>query len=63
VLLASKITEEAAELNEASDRREIIHEAADVMFFVMNRLAAEGIGLDEVESELDRRSLKVTRRD
>jgi hypothetical protein len=29
----------------------------------MNRLSAEGIGLVEVESELDRRSLKVTRRD
>ena len=62
-LLASKITEEAAELNEASDRAEIVHEAADVLFFVMTRLAAEGIPLDEIERELDRRALKVTRRD
>ncbi len=62
-LLAAKISEEAAELNEATDRAEIVHEAADVLFFVMTRLAAEGIPLDEIERELDRRSLKVTRRD
>ena len=62
-LLASKITEEAEELNEATNRAEIVHEAADVLFFVMTRLAAEGIPLDEIERELDRRALKVTRRD
>ena len=62
-LLASKITEEAEELNEAIERGDIVHEAADVLFFVMTRLAAEGIPLDEIERELDRRSLKVTRRD
>ena len=62
-LLAAKITEEAAELNEATDRADIVHEAADVLFFVMTRLAAEGVPLDDIERELDRRSLKVTRRD
>ena len=62
-LLASKITEEAAELNEATDRADVVHEAADVLFFVMTRLAAEGIPLDDIERELDRRALKVTRRD
>lgn len=62
-LLAAKITEEAGELNEASDRSDIVHEAADVLFFVMTRLAAEGIPLDEIERELDRRSRTVTRRD
>jgi phosphoribosyl-ATP pyrophosphohydrolase len=62
-LLASKITEEAEELNEATEHSDIVHEAADVLFFVMNRLAAEGVSLVEVERELDRRSDKVTRRD
>lgn len=62
-LLASKITEEAQELIEATDRADIVHEAADVIFFVMTRLAAEGIPLDDIERELDQRALKVTRRD
>ncbi len=62
-LLAAKITEEAQELIEATERGDIVHEAADVIFFVMTRLAAEGIPLSDIETELDRRSLKVTRRD
>ena len=62
-LLASKITEEAGELNEAVARGDITHEAADVLFFVMTRLAAEGIPLSDVERVLDERALKVTRRD
>ena len=62
-LLASKITEEAGELNEAVERGDITHEAADVLFFVMTRLAAEGIPLADVERVLDERALKVTRRD
>ena len=61
-LLASKITEEASELNEAIERGDITHEAADVLFFVMTRLAAEGIPLSDVERVLDERALKVTRR-
>lgn len=61
-LLAAKITEEAAEFNDANQRNEIIHEAADVVFFLATRLAKEGISWSEVESELDLRSLKVTRR-
>ena len=62
-LLASKITEEASELNEAVELGDITHEAADVLFFVMTRLAAEGIPLADVERVLDERALKVTRRD
>ena len=62
-LLASKITEEAGELNEAVERGDITHEAADVLFFLMTRLAAEGIPLADVERVLDERALKVTRRD
>ncbi len=62
-LLAAKLMEEAAELVDADERSDIIHEAADVLFFVMTRLAAEGIPLDAIERELDRRSKAVTRRD
>lgn len=62
-LLASKVTEEAEELNDATARNDVVHEAADVVFFVLTRLAAEGIPLDEIERELDRRALTLTRRD
>ena len=61
-LLAAKLTEEAAELVAAADKNEIVHEATDVLFFVMTRLAKEGITWSEIEAELDRRHLKVTRR-
>ena len=61
-LLAAKIREEAAELTTAPDRESVVHEAADVLFFTLVRLAAAGVPLDEVERELDRRSLKVSRR-
>lgn len=61
-LLTAKILEEARELTEASAPNEVVHEAADVLYFVMTKLASLGIKLDEVEAELDRRALKVTRR-
>ncbi len=61
-LLAAKLTEEAAELNEATEREHVVHEAADVLFFTLARLAAEGIDLAEIERHLDRRALKITRR-
>ncbi|SNB64420.1 phosphoribosyl-ATP pyrophosphatase /phosphoribosyl-AMP cyclohydrolase /1-(5-phosphoribosyl)-5-[(5-phosphoribosylamino)methylideneamino] imidazole-4-carboxamide isomerase [Arboricoccus pini] len=62
-LLAAKTTEEAAELIAAGTRDEVVWEAADVIFFTLTRLAKEGIDLAEVERHLDRRALKVTRRD
>ena len=62
-LLGSKLQEEAGELATAPDRDNAIHEAADVLFFTLATLAARGIDLDEVEAMLDRRALKVTRRD
>lgn len=62
-LLAAKLTEEAGELVAARNPEEVVHEAADVLFFALARLAAEGIDLAEVERHLDRRALKVTRRD
>ncbi|MGI9604891.1 MAG: phosphoribosyl-ATP diphosphatase [Acidimicrobiales bacterium] len=62
-LLAEKLTEETQELIDATDRADIVHEAADVLFFVMTRLAKDDIPLTDIEAELDRRTLKVTRRD
>ena len=61
-LLAAKLSEEVAELNAATGRGEVVWEAADVLFFTLTRLAAEGIDLAEVEAHLDRRALKITRR-
>ena len=61
-LLGAKLCEEAQELTEATERDHVIHEAADVLYFTLARLAHEGIDLAEVERHLDRRALKVTRR-
>ena len=61
-LLGSKLVEEARELAEAKGRAELVHEAADVLYFTMARLAQNGLALGDVEAELDRRALAVTRR-
>ena len=60
--LASKLREEAAELARAESPAEAASEAADVIYFALTKLAAMGARLADVEAELDRRSLKVTRR-
>jgi phosphoribosyl-ATP pyrophosphohydrolase len=62
-LLGAKLREEALELASAPDRDNAVEEAADVLFFTLATLAARGIDLDEVEAVLDRRALKVTRRE
>ncbi|MFO1047151.1 MAG: phosphoribosyl-ATP diphosphatase [Geminicoccaceae bacterium] len=61
-LLGAKLREEADELARAQTRDEVVWEAADVLYFTLARLAAEGIELADVEAHLDRRALKVTRR-
>ena len=62
-LLGAKLREEANELAEAEARAEVIHEAADVLFFTLTQLARHEVDLAEVERALDRRALKITRRD
>jgi phosphoribosyl-AMP cyclohydrolase / phosphoribosyl-ATP pyrophosphohydrolase len=62
-LLGAKLREEAQELAEATARDDVIHEAADVLYFTLTALARHGVDLAEVEAALDRRALKVTRRD
>ena len=54
-LAEAKILEEAGELAEASERRDVIWEAADVLFFTLAKLAREGIPLQAVLRELDGR--------
>jgi phosphoribosyl-ATP pyrophosphohydrolase/phosphoribosyl-AMP cyclohydrolase len=61
-LLASKLSEEAGELNRAATRQEIVHEAGDVLYFTLVRLAKEGVPLAEIERALDKRGLKLARR-
>jgi len=60
-LLRSKLLEEAAELAEA-DREGVAHEAADVVYFTMTAMARAGVSLSDVEAELERRALRLTRR-
>ena len=61
-MLGGKLREEADELARAATRDEVVHEAADVLYFTLTTLARHGIQLDEVERALDQRALKVTRR-
>jgi phosphoribosyl-ATP pyrophosphohydrolase/phosphoribosyl-AMP cyclohydrolase len=62
-LLAAKLVEEAHELAEATREDEVVWEAADVVYFTLVKLAANGSRLEEVARELDRRALAVRRRD
>jgi phosphoribosyl-AMP cyclohydrolase / phosphoribosyl-ATP pyrophosphohydrolase len=61
--LAAKIAEEAAELNAATTGDDVTWEAADLLYFTLTRLAAEGIDLAAVERHLDRRERRVRRRE
>ncbi len=61
-LLASKLKEEANELSEASTREHVVAEAADVLYFSMVAIIKAGGTMADVERELDRRALKLTRR-
>jgi phosphoribosyl-ATP pyrophosphohydrolase/phosphoribosyl-AMP cyclohydrolase len=62
-LLASKLAEEAAELAKAETGSDVVWEAADVLYFTMVKLAADGSRLENVTRELDRRALAARRRD
>eukprot|EP00752_Nemacystus_decipiens_P012342 g10942.t1 len=62
VLLRNKLVEEAQELAEAETKKHVAEEAADVTYFMMVRCAAAGVSWEDVEKELDMRSLKLKRR-
>lgn len=61
-LLGAKLREEADELARASGRDEVVHEAADVLYFTLVAAARSGVTLAEVAAELDRRAARITRR-
>lgn len=61
-LLRAKLVEEAGELADAAGRDEATWETADLVYFALVALARGDAGLIDVARELDRRSLKVTRR-
>ena len=54
--------EEASELCEAKSKEETAAEAADLMYFAMTRCIAMGVSLEDVERNLDRKSMKTSRR-
>ena len=61
-LLHSKIVEEAKELTRAKNKKEVILEASDVLYFTLVKMAKAGVSLQDVCDELDFRALKITRR-
>ncbi|MCE2518663.1 MAG: phosphoribosyl-ATP diphosphatase [Alphaproteobacteria bacterium] len=60
--LEAKLLEEAGELAVAGTRAEVIHEAADVIYFALIAAVRAGVDLADIEGELDRRALAITRR-
>lgn len=61
-LLSAKVKEEAYELVDAKLKEDVIHEASDLLYFILVKLAKEGVTLSEINNELDNRSLKVVKR-
>lgn len=60
--LRGKLIEEAGELGDAAGARRVVEEAADLMYFLNVALERAGVDMADVERELDRRSLAVSRR-
>ena len=54
--------EEAMELAEASEPDHVAAEAADLLYFAFVRCAKAGVSISDIEKHLDRRALKVRRR-
>lgn len=54
--------EEADELCRANTKEEIAFEAADLLYFALTRCVSAGVSLEDVERNLDLKSLKVKRR-
>ena len=54
--------EEAGELCEATSKQDIVAEAADLLYFALTKCTAAGVSLEDIESNLDLKSMKTTRR-
>ena len=61
-LLASKLVEEATELAEAVTPADVSWEAADLLYFALVAARRSGVGLEQIERQLDQRALEVRRR-
>lgn len=61
-LLRAKIMEEAEELCDAQTPQDVAFEAADLIYFVLTKAIGAGVGLADIEANLDAKSLKVKRR-
>ncbi|KAF4761580.1 hypothetical protein HAV15_006521 [Penicillium sp. str.  len=61
-LIDAKIMEEADELCRAETKEEIAFEAADLLYFALTKCTAAGVSLEDIERNLDLKSLKVKRR-
>jgi phosphoribosyl-ATP pyrophosphohydrolase/phosphoribosyl-AMP cyclohydrolase/histidinol dehydrogenase len=61
-LVGAKIMEEADELCRANTKEEIAFEAADLFYFALTKCTAAGVSLEDIERNLDLKSLKVKRR-
>lgn len=54
--------EEAEELCQAKTQQEVAFEAADLIYFALTKCIGSGVSLEDVERNLDAKSLKVSRR-
>ena len=54
--------EEASELCEAESKEEVAAEAADLLYFAMTRCISAGVCLEDIERNLDLKSMKTSRR-
>lgn len=61
-LLRDKLIEEAGELADTTNADHVAREAADLLYFTMVRMTEHGVRLADVERELARRALRVSRR-
>lgn len=61
-LVEAKIMEEAEELCRATSKEDIASEAADLLYFALTKCTAAGVSLEDIERNLDLKSLKVKRR-
>ncbi|GME36619.1 Histidinol dehydrogenase conserved site [Neofusicoccum parvum] len=61
-MLKAKIMEEAQELVEAKTKEEVAFEAADLFYFALTKCVAAGVSLEDVERNLDAKSVKIKRR-
>ncbi|KAK3180827.1 hypothetical protein Dsin_032796, partial [Dipteronia sinensis] len=58
-MVNAKIREEADELCEAQTKEEIAAEAADLFYFALTRCIAAGVSLEDIEKNLDLKSMRA----